>query len=568
MENFKFYTDRTPLTPDEIHSHKNFNKVLEQYKNVPVNFYKTGWFKAGLATVTVVATGLTLFFATGPNKNENSDKIAKTVTSQSPYADETPCVKSPTPNLDVPLVNFTVNTSRDTVLKYETGSVILYKANSLKDDKGNNVSGNVVIHYREFHNPIEVFASGIPMQYDSAGSDWHLKSAGMIELTATQNGKPVFVDLKNPINVQMKSDKLDGDYNVYFLDTANRNWAFEGVDNLLATNNEQRSTKNDKYTPEEIANMKNKAKAKVDEVKIKKEMASLLPVKPKQVSPGSFTFMLDILQSEFPELSIYGKTKFEVLDKNKSFNNQIYSTEWEDASLKEIVRGEEYAITLTRGNISKSFNAMPVLEGKDLAAAIDAYNKKFKEYEVKLAARLKEEKDKIEAEKQNLVAWEKEASEKHAMRIKDYTLNNFVDGNTMARFTSDNSNRSLVTRAFTVSKFGIWNCDKPNDGPGGPKLMATFVDEMGDPISMSQAYLCEKGTNMMYTFIPSQFNKFCFDKKEKNVVWGILNDGKLAYGLEETFAAENIKGREMRLKMTVVNDKITNLKQVKELFGI
>jgi len=562
MENFKFYTDRTPLTPDEIQSHKNFNKVLEQYKNVPVSFTKTGWFKAGLATVAVVATGLTIFFATGPNKNENSDKTAKTVTNQSPYADETPCVKSPTPNLDVKAVNYTVNTQRDTVLKYETGSVILVKANSLKDENGNNITGNVIIHYREFHNPVEIFASGIPMQYDSAGIDWHLKSAGMIELTATKDGKPVFVAMDKPIDVQMKSDKLEGDYNVYFLDTTKRNWSFEGVDELMASNHKSQISKDKKHSPEEIA------KLKVDEVKIKKELSSQLPIKPKQASPGSFTFTLDILQSEFPELSIYGKTKFEVIDKSKSFNNQVYSTEWEDMSLKEIVRGDEYAITLTRGNITKSFNGVPVLEGKDLKLAMEAYAKKYIEYEQKLEARLKEEKAKVDAAKKEMTAFEREANEKHRLRIQDFTASNLPNDQVLARFGGDNSTKSLVTRAFTVSKFGIWNCDSPKDAPKGERVMASFVDEGGDQLPLTMAYLCSKGDNMLYTFTPDQFRKFSFDPKQKNVVWGMLPNGKLAYGLEESFAAENIKGKQMQLKMTVVHDKISTLKQVKELFGI
>lgn len=390
----------------------------------------------------------------------------------------------------------------------------------------------------------------------------------MIEITATQNGKPVFIDMNKPIDVQMKSDKSDGEYNVYFLDTNNRNWEFKGVDNLLASKNEERGTKNDKHSPKDIAKLRKEiSKAKVDEVKIKAELASQKPTKPRQVTPGSFTFMLDVLETEFPELTIYGKTKFEVLDKDKTFNNQVYSTEWEDATLKEIIHGEQYRITLTRGNVSKSFIGAPVLEGKDLITALDAYNKKFKEYEAKLAERIKNEKAKIEAQKMELVAWEREADEKNRLRISDYTMRN-LPNEIMARFTGNNASSSLVARAFTVSSFGIWNCDNPQTGPKGQKVSASFVDEIGTPLPISVAYLCEKGNNMMYTFIPQQFNKFSFDPKQKNVIWGMLPDGKLAYGLEETFAAENIKGKKLEFKMTIVNEKISSLKQVKELFGI
>jgi hypothetical protein len=564
MENFKFYTDRTPLTPEEIHSHKNFNKVLEQYKNVPVSFTKTGWFKAGLATVTVVATGLTIFFATGPNKNEDSDKTAKAVTNQSPYADETPCVKSPTPNLDVPAVNYTVNTQRDTVLKYETGSVILFKANSLKDEKGNTIKGNVVIHYREFHNPVEIFVSGIPMQYDSANADWHLQSAGMIEITASQDGKPVFIAPEKAIDVQMKSDKTDGEYNVYFLDTTARNWAYKGVDNLISAN-----CKQEPHTKKEIEQRKLEiSKMKVDEAKIKKEMASEMPVRPKQASPGSFTFTLDVLESEFPELTVYGKTKFEVIDKEKSFTNQIYATEWEDAALKEVKYGEEYKITLTRGNIVKSFNATPVLDGKDLKLAMEVYAEKYKEYQEKLAGRISDEKAKIEAQKQELAQWEREANFKHKNRIQDFTASNLPD-NVLARFASTNSaKQSLVTRAFSVLSFGIWNCDKPVDFPRGAQARPSFVDASGNPLNITTAYLCEKGSNAVYTIGFTNYDKFSFNPKEKNVIWGMLPDGSLAYGLEDVFATRNITGKKIRFVMNICNEQLTSVKQIQELFGI
>jgi hypothetical protein len=564
MENFKFFSDRTPLTPGEIQAHKNFSKVLEQYKNIPVKFYKTGWFKAGLATVTVAATGTILFFATGPNKNNHDTHLAKTVTAPAPYADESPCVKSPAPTLNVPAVNFTVNTGRDTVLTYETGSVIVYKANSLKDEKGNNVSGKVVIHYREFHNPVEVFASGIPMRYDSAGVDWHLKSAGMIDITAEQNGKPVFIKPENPIDIRMKSDQTDGEYNVYYLDTNKRNWDFEGVDKTVA---ETKPVKHEKttdpgkppHTKEELAKMK------VDTVKIRKELASFLPAKPVAADPKAFTFTLDVLDTEFPELKTYGNTRFEVLDKSRIFNAQMFNTEWEDIGLKEITPGSKYEMTLKRGNVNKVFEVIPVLEGKDLKLAQEQYTKKYKEYQGKFNARVKEEKEKIALEKDKQAKWEKLAAENH----RTYNENMQVMANTTAstdRFV--NSTHQLVTRAFQVSKFGYWNCDNPKSEPKGKEVMAVFSSEEGKEVKLSIAYLCDKKDNMVYTYVPADFKKFKFDGRKNKVIWGMTREGKLAYGLEETFAATNITGGHFNAKLKVVDEPMTKVEDVRKLLGI
>lgn len=562
MENFKFFTDRTPLTPSEILAHKDFSKVLQNYKNVPVKFYKSGWFKAGLATVTVAATGTILFFATGTNKNNGPDKTATAVTAPAPYADETPCVKSPIAKIDVPAVSFTVDASRDTVLYYETGSAIQFKGNSITDENGKPVSGKIELRYREFHNPLEVFASGIPMKYDSAGTDWHLKSAGMIELTAYQNGKPVFILPEKPIDVQMKSGKDDGEYSVYFLDTAKRNWDYKGQDFVMNAKVE---------VPKVKLNETKKAdpsKLKLDTVKIKNELKTLMPHKPRLVNPKEYTFTLDVLESEFPELAIYGTTKFEIIDKANNVNNQLYAVEWEDASLKEKVKGERYDLTLVRGSVMKTFEVVPVLDGKEYKAAIELYNKKYKEYQEKLNGRIKEEKKKIDLEKQKMTSWEKEADEKHRLRIQDFTAANIPNDQVLARFGTDNSTKSLVTRAFTVSKFGVWNCDKPMDYPRGEKVVAKFFDESGEQMPLTSVYLCERDSKMMYTYNANDLHKFRYNPAEKNIIWGMTTDGKLAYGLEETFAAENRKGKEMIFKLNVVNEKIVTLKQVKELLNI
>lgn len=573
MENFNFFTDRPPLTPDEVQAHKNFDKVLQQYKNVPVKFYKTGWFKAGLATVTVAVTGTVLFFATGLDENKNPVKKTVAVTPadnnrQSPYADESPCVKSPAPQINIDEKQFTIDPSRDTILYYETGSAIQVKAQSLVDDKGNPVQGKVTLRYREFHNPVEVFASGIPMQYDSSGKTWNLQSAGMIEVTAWQNNKQVSIKPDSPLTIQMKSGVPNGNYNVYYLDTTQRNWNFKGVDQLLAQNTKQSNDQTIKSGALSKHQTPKPTIKKIDTLKIKEELKVSLPTKPRHLNPKAFSFTLDVIESEFPELAVYGKTKFEVEDKNKVFDNKIYSLDWEDASLKTVVAGEKYELTLTRGTIVKTFNVIPVMEGKEYTAALDIYRKKYKEYEDKLQARLKEEKRRVEEEKAQLSKWEREQADKHRLRIQDFTLANMPSDEVLSRFGADNSNKGLVTRAFTVSKFGIWNCDKASDFPAGEKVMARFFDESGDEIPMTVAYLCEKNNKYVYTYNPDNFHRFTYNPASKNIIWGIRADGKLVYGLEEVFAAENKKGREMRFTLNVIDQKLTTLKQVKELLNI
>lgn len=565
MENFNFLTDRTPLTPEEIQAHKNFNQVLQQYNtNLPVKFYKTGWFKAGLATVTVAATGTILFFATGTNKKNEPATTAQTVTSQNPYSDESPCVKKPIAKVDVPKTIFLVDATKDTVLYYETGSALLYKANSLTTPDGKPVKGNVSIEYREFHNPIEVFASGIPMKYDSSNVHWNLKSAGMVEIAAFQNGQPVVLKNNSTMEIQLKSGTNEPGYNLYYLDTNNRNWSYEGQDMVLNNNASNKPPANSNKPK----NVPNQTPQKIDTAKIKQELAKFLPVKPRHVNPKAYSFTLDVLEDEFPELTLYSSTKFEVIDDKNTFSPQIFTTEWEDAGLKEITAGEKYSLTLSRGQTIKNFTITPVLEGNDYKKALEVYHQKFKVYQEKLGNRIKEEKNKIAKEKEETTKWELEASQKHANRIHNFTSNNLPNDQVMARFSADNSLQSLVTRSFTIRQFGIWNCDKPVDFPQGERVQAVFCDEEGTPLPLSTVFLCEKQNKMMYTYSASDFNRFKFNPEQTNALWAIDKEGNLVYAKNDAFDLKNKVKNKMTFTFTIVRDKITTLKQVKELLDV
>lgn len=557
MENFKFVTDRQPLTPDDVKAHKDFDKVLNQYKNLPVKFYKSGWFKAGLASVTVVATGTFLFFATGDDNNNKPEKKVATVTGQTPYADETPCVKSPAPQIDLNRTSFTINPSRDTILHYETGSALVYKAGSLVDENGNSVSGQVVIQYREFHNPIEVFASGIPMRYDSAGTQYQFKSAGMVEILAFQNNKPLTLSSGKEIEIQMNSGISDGSFNLYYLDTAKRQWNYEGKDKILAKQNEVKKT---------AVPSKKIVLTKSDTVKIMHANNIKAPVKPRKLNTTAFNFTLDVLPDEFPELDLYQSTRFQVIDNTNSFTAQMYTTEWEDALLKEVLPGEKYELTLTRGTIVKKITVVPVLDGADYKKAQDEYAKKYKVYQSTLNAKVKEEKLKREKEIADQSKWEKEAYQKYKEKHDNLTAS--VDGNAMNRFAQDMTPKGIITRTFSASRFGIWNCDSPKELPKGENVMAKFVNQDGEQLPLTEVWLCEKNNKMVFSYTFPEFKNFKFNPKQQNIVWGLTSAGTLAYALETDFQSAVNSGKSKIFKMNIYAGEIKNTKQIKDLFEL
>src|SRR6187549_980516 len=53
-----------------------------------------------------------------------------------------------------------------------------------------------------------------------------------------------------------------------------------------------------------------------------------------------------------------------------------------------------------------------------------------------------------------------------------------------------------VYRAFTVSSFGIWNCDQPLARQGNPVLVK-FTDEKGEDMPLNSAFVADKDRNML-----------------------------------------------------------------------
>ena len=83
----------------------------------------------------------------------------------------------------------------------------------------------VELRYREMHDDVDVFLTGIPMEYDSAGRQ-QLETAGMFELRGSQNGQDVFVKQGVKLEVRLASFTGDRDYMAYYLDEKARNWKY------------------------------------------------------------------------------------------------------------------------------------------------------------------------------------------------------------------------------------------------------------------------------------------------------------------------------------------------------
>ena len=137
-------------------------------------------------------------------------------------------VKAPLPHTDIVLSTYHIKTKKDTVIKHNSVATVRIPENAFIDSDGNLITKDVILEFRSFSNPLDIFLSGIPMTYNIDDAEKVFESAGMIEINATSSGEQVFVNPNRKIKVDMLSFQAGNQYNVSSLDTITGKWQDQG----------------------------------------------------------------------------------------------------------------------------------------------------------------------------------------------------------------------------------------------------------------------------------------------------------------------------------------------------
>ena len=115
------------------------------------------------------------------------------------------------------------------IIPNTTGSKLIIPKNIFVDEKRKLIKGKVEIKYREFHDAVDIFLAGIPMDYDAAGMLKRFETAGMFDIRAFSEGKEVFIDSGKVMKVIMGSNTNGNNYRKFKLDEkGTRNWHYVG----------------------------------------------------------------------------------------------------------------------------------------------------------------------------------------------------------------------------------------------------------------------------------------------------------------------------------------------------
>lgn len=107
-----------------------------------------------------------------------------------------------------------------------------FKQNSFVDKNGSVYTGEAVLSYTEYRNPADILFSGITMTIDEEGETLPFSSAGMFNLTATDDsGNDLEINPAAPVEVNMMRNNADTAVSLYALN-ADGVWEYRGKDQI------------------------------------------------------------------------------------------------------------------------------------------------------------------------------------------------------------------------------------------------------------------------------------------------------------------------------------------------
>ncbi len=584
MKDRKININRPVITAGEIESFKDFGSLVNRYESASrFRYYKFGVMGLAVAAVALIVI-LTVW--------------------RTPAGDPSVAfVNPPMKGIDIGYSSYKVDAAQGAELTYKTGSKIKIPQDAFLDKNGKVVTGNVDVKYREFHDPVDFFVSGIPMTYDSAGTTYHFESAGMMELTAYRGSEPLIANPESKIEVSMASRQAGNEYNLYYLDTVKKLWVHKGKDKIAECEPQQMIDSVASNQPIPAANEAGDTSlvypdylrafgyddkmatigSELDKVKAElKSVEDAKPFKPKKATLNGRKFNIDVDPKEFPELALYKGMYFEVGEENKNFDAKLYNVTWEDAQLTENVKGVNYQLTLSKGKEKHDLIVYPVYEGEDYDKALKLYGNKFSEYQSTLAEKKAEEKRKLEEYQAKVKKLEEERQaqmkkiqEEQEARMKAWAeqqktwaeQQREIDEAFAMTQISGGAKDQGILRVFTISNFGFWNCDRPQIMPREKVLAARFADAEGNELKFGYVYLAEKGRNAIFTYAPN-FNSLGFNPKKENWLWGVAGGNRLAVFMPEDFRNIPAGKASHTFVMNVVERKFNSVEEVREFLGL
>lgn len=565
-KNYKINRNYKPPSSEDITKHKDFSALLEKFEaqaetpaqRVAPRIRLIPW--VGIA----LAAALTAwFFLVNPEVTlEEYKSLNKSHFASLPYINP--------PFADVSAAQFVstkINASEGGVYEHATGSRIVFPEAAFVDDKGALIEGEVDIRYREFHDYVDFFLSGIPMTYDSAGVTYTLESAGMIEVYAEQDGKKVRMAPGKSLDIELISKvnmspglTIPPNYNIYRLDEEKRNWIFTDIDKMNLLDGFDQESENAPFSEAELKYreelLKIDAFERAELSKIEARYPSpTQPVQPRVSNGTDSVFDLDF--SDNAEMAALYKNSLWQFSPRSAVQASEVMKNVESAELKKL-NDREYEITFRAGTKTQVVIVNPVLAGEDYDRAMEEYERKSSAYQIAI----KEREEKTAPEKETLRRQIEEQKRTAAQNLAEAVDKiNVNQGNEKAAVSTL---RKGVLNRFKATEFGIWNCDRPLP-PSPQALTVDFSTEKISSLEGQTVFFVDQSRNTVHRFLSTDDTYLSFNRNSRNLMWVVTETGTIAVFRPEDFQSipENIESFTIKFRDT--GKKIKNEEDVREV---
>lgn len=487
MTDYKFDIDGKQLSSEEIDKKKDFNAFHKKFQAQSKSFHQQSWFwkSTGLASIIIASL---LFF----NSSDKSDSNNATDNKPFETVNNKPFINPPFKDLRVRADAFKVDANKGGTFKSRFGSILKIPAFAFLRKDGKTIKDQTVeIRFTEYKDVADQIISGIPMTYDSAGTKYMFSSAGMVEIRGFIGDSSVNLNSQKPIQIEMQSAHSGTEYNFYCLNEKDKGWEYLGKDSVVDHSEEAFKKQIQEKYPEiqkkdiqisenqleaqlqNIPEYKKRKKRKVQIVNDLKQLTAITPIRPIKANKEKEKFSLDILKKENPELVSYKDVQFE-LAFGESINPKHTNQNWNNVDIK---KGENNEVLITFSKLNSNqkiqYKAIPVLDGKAFENAHKAYlanvnnvNKKRSELKT-VTQQIKSLKKEIKSKSLDkaLVKAKLDRAERIAYiqveRRNKAELARLEQRATVQKIQLQNKKtQEKVTRYFSASNFGVFNCDK------------------------------------------------------------------------------------------------------------
>jgi hypothetical protein len=442
-------------------------------------------------------------------------------------------IDPPIARAHVPFTTYLLDADSGYQVKYPSGTLIHIPTGAFVDSAGQSVSGKVNLNYREFHKPSEIYLSGIPMLYDSMGQVYVFESAGMLQIDASQNGKPLYANRNKPIRVDMVADTDRLGYPAYYLDTLLKKWVGVARPLVVTTAKADSATLYDDIDT-----------ASDQTTDLEKVLQNEKPVPVFIANKEKAKFHIEVSENEFPELAGYNGLRFQAKGQD-DFDPKFSEITWSNIKLQKL-NDTEYQVTLVSGKKSFEIIAIPVVDDQNMAEAQKLYDKKYKDYIAKLDQRKTEQERAKTTKDGRSKLWTKDMQNKFVAACQSH----------------------LIYSYFNILKFGVYNSDCPKKWPSEVDVVAHITDYWGHNLSLCDMCLVQRGLNSVYIyhFRGSQYSGFKFNRSAQNTMWATTTDGKIAIIDSASFKAQqqSIKDGQIYLQFKVMDKEIGSYQDVRK----